>query len=509
MTVQTVQSAEQDKGWMTSLPGAALLIMLYGLAHAGLRLVTSPNLGENDPQIALSIQDGLRWSYGTGEPPLFEWLAYGLTELLGPGALVFQILRYGFLSLTLVFVFLIARRLTGSGFWALVTVEGYALVYQISWRLHEGFTHPIVAMAAAAGLFYAFLRLRKQINFTNGMLLFLVLSTGFLSNPWFYGFLVAFLLALLTYSEARLLLRHPIVLGAYTCALIAAAPYWLADEAFWSTGVLANALNPASWFTAPLSHRMDGVVAGLIKPLLFLSPLLPILILWFWPSLRANRRELLSGDTLEIRLLWRTILLGTAGLIAVGVLVGFHRYSEHAVMPLFALGPIFLMILVQRSCPSVLRVKRFLMLCLVLMITAFGARAANLIILDPICNRCYFGIPFAGLGEVLSAEDNVNLIIAGHRRFGGNLTSFVRQDQTMVSLGWPSHLEPQAGQPALLLVQREEDIDNRLYSSATRFGFEQTAETRTITVPWNHFFRPDGYRLSTWYAVPGMITTPE
>ena len=86
-------STEGSKNWVTGVAGAALLVGIYGLIHSVLRLTTSGNLGENDPQIVLSIQQGFQWSYGTGEPPLFEWLALLLSEVFGPTATVIQIQR--------------------------------------------------------------------------------------------------------------------------------------------------------------------------------------------------------------------------------------------------------------------------------------------------------------------------------------------------------------------------------------------------------------------------------
>ena len=500
-------SADEGKSWITGLAGTTLLACLYGLAHAVLRLATSANLGENDPQIALSIQQGFQWSYGIGEPPLFEWLALALSEVLGPTALVFQILRYGLLAVTLIFVYLIARRMMGSALWALVTVEAYALVYQISWRLHEGFTHPMVAMAAAAALFYALVRWRERYSLAHALAVFAALTVGWLSNPWFYGFFGALMAAMLYDRREWRHMAHPLFLAALCVSLIVASPYWLADDAFWNAPAWRMLGDLTDLADAPWVLRLDGLVAGLTKPLLFLSPLLPILALLFGTDLWRARAHLWdAGDALPA-LLWRTLGFAAVGLTALGIGMGYGNYSEHAVMPLFVLGPILLVFLVRRAAPSARRLSRFLIVCLILMVVAFAARAANLIILDPVCNRCYFGIPFEGLAHSLSSDD-ADLVIAEDRRLGGNLVAFLPRSTDVVAIGWPDerHLEP--GESALLIVQNEGTLDARLAAARARFGFEPMGAARQVIVPWRHAFRPDGYRSTLWYVVPGGYASP-
>ncbi|MGD1887507.1 MAG: ArnT family glycosyltransferase [Cohaesibacteraceae bacterium] len=495
-------STEGSKNWVTGVAGAALLVGIYGLIHSVLRLTTSGNLGENDPQIVLSIQQGFQWSYGTGEPPLFEWLALLLSEVFGPTATVFQILRYGLLTVTLVLVYLIARRMLGSAIWALITVEAYALVYQISWRLHEGFTHPMVAMAAAAGLFYAWMLWRERPGVMPAVALFAALTVGWFSNSWFFGFFAALAVAVLSQRSNWLHVRRPVFLVVLAASLVVASPYWLADDAFWNAPAWRMLGDLTDLADAPWTLRFEGLIAGLNRPLWFLSPLLPLLALWFGRDLWRKRADLWFAENKRALLLLRTLVVAAVGLIVLGFGMGFGNYSEHAVMPLFVLGPVLLMLLIRRAEPSARQVSRFLMLCLVLMIAAFAARAANLIILDPVCSRCYFGIPFEGLADTL-AEDGADLVIAEDRRLGGNLVAFLPEETDVVAIGWPDERRLEPGETALLIVQNETRLDARLAAAQARFGFEPIEPIRQVIVPWRHAFREDGYRSTLWYVVPG------
>ncbi|MFK7792144.1 MAG: ArnT family glycosyltransferase [Devosiaceae bacterium] len=507
--------AQNTKSWLNSLPGAVTLIALYCLAHMALRLSTSVNIGENDPQIILSIQDGLRWSYSTGEPPLFEWLAYLFAEIFGPTALIFQFLRYSFLALALVFVFLIARHISGSSLWALLTVESYALIYQVSWRMHEGFTHPIIAIAAVTGVFYAFLRLRDHLSLFNIALFFVFLAMGLLSNIWFYGFLAAFLIAIATESSARALLFKPLIMLAIIGAIGLAWPYWQVDSRFWNAPGWLLFTTPEGLLASEVSARLSGFFTGLTRPLLFVSPLLPLLILFFWPSLWKTRFYLLSCEPAEdkcdrrrvddLRLLWATTAIAVLGLVVLGITNGYTEYSEHAVMPLFFLAPIGLMALVQRSNPARKQQHYFLILCILVLAGTFSSRAANLVILDPICSRCYFGIPFDGLAQHIADDREVGAVLTFHRRIGGNLRAHIREDQRVYDIGWPSLATPQAGDGAMIVAPDEASIDGYVSSAQRRYRFEQSGAARLVSVPWTHAFRQDGYRVSEWYVVPGTI----
>lgn len=498
---------------MTTLPGAAILIALYCLAHAVMRLATSQNLGENDPAIALSIQDGLLWSYRTGEPPLFEWLAFLVSELFGPTALTFQILRYGFLILSLIAIFLIARRITGSGLWSLITVESYALVYQISWRVHEGFTHPVVAMAGVAITFYAMLRLMDRCSIINVALFATALTIGFMSNAWFYTFLAAFGLAALSVEAARRVLLSPLVMLGIVLAVLSAVPYWQADSRFFQGIGWQIFQAPEDVMSVGFLTRLAGFFEGVAMPLWFLSPLLPVVVVWFWRPLWHARLGPARADDDAEKFLLRSVLVALAGLAVFGLFMGYQGYPEHALMPLFLLVPILLIRWVQRTEPSIRHVQRFVTLCLLFMVVTFGARAANLVILDPVCNRCYFGIPFEGLADEVDTRFSPDLVIADHRRWSGSYRAFLPDTVKVLDWGWPQQFTPQllatTGHVATVLVLQDEAHVERMMVYAERFGFQATGEVMPVDIPWPHLFRPSGYRTSTWWVVPGIIPAGE
>ncbi len=155
-------SQGERTGGLYSLGGVLLAAGLYSALHITARLIASGNLGEDDPLDAILTQT-LALGYVPGQPPLYDWALWLIEQVAGPGALPFQLLKYGLLTATCGFIFLAARRvMRGDAFWAFLSVEALALIYQISWRFHEGFTHAVGAMCAVAATFWALLRLIER-----------------------------------------------------------------------------------------------------------------------------------------------------------------------------------------------------------------------------------------------------------------------------------------------------------------------------------------------------------
>ena len=149
---------EEKAGGLYSLGGVLLAVGLYSALHIAARLIASGNLGEDDPLDAILTQT-LALGYIPGQPPLYDWVLWLIEQAAGPGAVSFQLLKYGLLTATCGFIFLSARRvMRGDALWAFLSVEALALIYQISWRFHEGFTHAVGAMCAVAATFWALLR---------------------------------------------------------------------------------------------------------------------------------------------------------------------------------------------------------------------------------------------------------------------------------------------------------------------------------------------------------------
>lgn len=142
-TALAAPRAADKTGWLYSVAGVATATALYSALHITARLLASHNLGEDDPLDEILTQT-LTIGYLPSQPPLYDWLLWIAQQAAGVGALPYQLVKYGLLTVSCAFIFVCARRvMKGDAFWAFLSVEALALIYQISWRFHEGGTHAV------------------------------------------------------------------------------------------------------------------------------------------------------------------------------------------------------------------------------------------------------------------------------------------------------------------------------------------------------------------------------
>ncbi len=256
--VDRAGGAGSDNELAAGLPVALSLTLGYGLVHASIRYLSSGNLGEDDPPAVIDAQV-LAVGYRPDHPPLYEWLLFVLQRLLGFDVLPHLVLKYGLLLVLGGFIFLIAKRVTGSGMWALVAVESLTLIYSLSWRMHEAFTSQMIGMAAAAATTYWLIRCLDPIDRrpAAGPWLFgLAAGLGLLSGWPFLVMLASLLIAAVLQLELRRRLLVPVMLIAPAAALAVVAPF-----AWWvlsAPGRLASLVN-----SLVMSHSLPDIVMGI------------------------------------------------------------------------------------------------------------------------------------------------------------------------------------------------------------------------------------------------------
>ncbi|MEJ2124938.1 MAG: glycosyltransferase family 39 protein [Alphaproteobacteria bacterium] len=219
-----------SKAGFYSLIGVLGAVLIYSALHITARLIASYNLGEDDPFDAILTQT-LALGYIPGRLPLYDWLVWLLGQVTGPGALRFQLLKYGLLTATCGFIFLSARRvMKGDAVWAFLSVEALALIYQISWRFHEGFTHPVGAMTAVAATFWALTRLGDGGRARDYAVLGVCVGLGVLTVPTYWIYLAGLIGAAFLQPALRAVLKRPAIVLSVSVAMIIAAPHyvWLA-----------------------------------------------------------------------------------------------------------------------------------------------------------------------------------------------------------------------------------------------------------------------------------------
>jgi hypothetical protein len=498
----------ENAGGLYSLSGVLLAAGIYSVPHITARLIASGNLGEDDPLDAILTQT-LALGYLPGQPPLYDWALWLIERVAGPGALPFQLLKYGLLTATCGFIFLSARRvMRGDAFWAFLSVEALALIYQISWRFHEGFTHAVGAMCAVAATFWALLRLIERSRAADYALFGLCIGLGALTVKTYWVYLAALIGAAILQPAIRRVLFQPRSGITLAVAVLVAGPHFI-----WLAGTPEGISAMLPWFAADgLSQHARLALAGFrrafTEPVMYLAPLIFLYPLFFpgWlPSVRRTIR-LSPNATAQPdyeQLILHLTLINVGALICGALIFGVQRYPVHALMPMFLLTSIWLTAQARNAAPAPHQIRRFVIMAASVAVFAFFARAANMYVLEPVCNICRWGIPYGELAAEMKRQGfETGRIVVFDQELGGNLRRFF-PDARIELVGKDAYgaTLPSTNVKTALLWSADRDPQAvASFTPAFMLGSgEQLANAARIDIPWRrHLWKPDGYRMSSW-----------
>lgn len=504
MTRRSAQAPSQSDEQPEVRRGLAIVlaaVLAYCVIHAGFRLIASSSLGEDDPLESILVQN-LHLGYMAPQPPLYDWVLYAVQKLTGPGVAGFLLIKYAALTATAVLLYLSAVRVLRDWLWAALTVECMALIYQIAWRYHEGFTHEVGAMVAVAATLWAWLRILQRGRIVDFVVLGLLAGLGAMTEVTYWAFLASLTAASLLQPAARArILRWPLVLGA-VIALAVASPYvyWIATYAGPITW-----LHP--WSASVVKNLGKGLLDALRGPLFYLSPLIVIVPIVFPGALATAhadvRRPPSRGDEADLpQIILHSALAGMVLCLAGALLLGLAGYAMHRLMPLYLPAVIWLMSVAQRASGAETRPRtRFARLALAIAAIALVARLANMFVLDPVCKICRWGVPYEGLAQAIAAAGfSGGSIVSVDVELAGNLRA--KFPHAAVSLPDGRGAPPAKG-PSLALVWPGRMAPG---DASRRLGHllppgHTISEARLVTVPWHHVWRPTGYRSSQWHVL--------
>ncbi len=497
---------DRSRGLLIALAG----VLLYVVLHVGFRLLASSTLGEDDTLEQILVQD-LRCGYNPRQPPLYDWVLYGVQQLTGPRLISFLAIKYAALTATVVLLYLSAYRVLQDRLWALLTVESLALIYQIAWRYHEGFTHEVLAMAAVAATLYALLRLLDHGGLGDYVLFGVISGLGMLTEPNYTVYQLCLWGAVLAQPAIRERIARPLLLVSALIALAIASPFivWVASD---------PAHVQQLWRPSRHGHLKDvfvGVKDAVRGPFMYLAPLIVILPVVFPGFLRTAVADIRAAwppvapaaltPDLE-RLVMTTMLLGIVLSILGGLVFGIGGYAMHVLMPLYVTSVIWLFGVAKRSAGGAGRVPIFARLALAIAILALLARLANMFVLDPVCGKCRWGIPYATLAAKLQEAglDTTSTIVVPDDELAGNLRPYFPQ-AVFVLVGRQAYTplrKPPADAGSALVWDAGMDDHQVRRQAAEQAGIDTSAHApQLVKAPWRHLWKPFGYRTSDWRFV--------
>jgi 4-amino-4-deoxy-L-arabinose transferase-like glycosyltransferase len=469
---------------------------VYLGVHWGLRVGLSGALATDDAR-DLFFTQSLEWGYLPKQPPLFNWAAWAGVQALGASVLALAVVKYLFLGAVLGLIYLAGRRVVQDPRLAGLAAFSLLLMVPINWVVHELLTHTVAALAAAAGTFYALLRLEDARGPGPYLALGTVLGLGVLAKFSYLFVAAALLLAALTVPAFRARLADRRIVLTLLVAVALVAPYlvWFSTRRLSLAAMYAEEVRPVMAVSYP-----GGVASGALYlarvTLYFLVPF-GIVVALLAPG-AFTRRGSLAGSSPAARLLERFLLVEGVLLVG-GILLGQITYLKFRWMaPVYILVPLYALARLERL-PGVEAALRRLTAVIVaaeaIIVVAFAASIFRGDLGGP---PSQLAAPYDRVAaELRAAGFHQGTIVTGGGSLAGNLRlSF--PGARILRLTNPDY-QPQArragaaGPPGQCLVAWEPDLRNppradlRAWTVET-LGVEASrlGPARTIDVPYHH-----------------------
>lgn len=495
-----------DRSFARGLALVLGAVVFYCVLHAGFRLLASHVLGEDDVVEAVFSQE-LRAGYDAfpRQPPLYNWLLYGLQQVVGLGIETFLLIKYAALTATAVLIYCASYQAHRDRLFAILSVEALALIYQIAWRYHEGFTHEVLAMVAVMATLNLVFLIVRDPKLTFFAALGVVMGLGFLTEPTYYVFVACLLVAVALQPAARQAVFRPSLGLSLIIGVAVAMPYY--------DWVLSDPERISGWLrlVQPFAaHTPDGFWDAFRGPFAYLSPLIIILPLMFpgylktaWADLIRSPEQCRTAD-LEQLTLHVSLIAFCASLLG-ALLLGIKEAAIHVLMPLYLPVVVWLFGVARRSDVSTTHLSRFTRLALGIAVFAFCARMANMFVYDPVCKTCRWGIPYAGLADEMRSQGfpENGTIVSIDKETAGNLRVLFPDAAVAVrtyAAFTPRNAQIASGPTAFVWPDTKEfppRFAERSIAPMLPQGVE-FGDIGKVAVPWHHLWRDTGYRTTSW-----------
>lgn len=383
------------------------------------RIMRSDNLETDEMQQVLHFLS-LEWGYGS-QPPLYEWLQYGVFQITGPSIAGLSILKNGLLLMATILMVASVRLLTAqiaSGALAAFALLSMPTVFLMTQR---DLSHTVVAIACICLFFWSLFQALKDPGLFRYIVVGLAVGLGAIAKYNFVIIPLAAMIALMLVKEFRSRVMNWKILATLGAAALVVLPH-----AIWLLGNLGIASaqtlkemevgKDVSLLAAAAATTASFVEAGLKAAL----PIICFFLLLFPRDIRSIAR---ASDRWTQLLGWTFVL--SLALVYVTLLgIGATEIRQKWLALYFVALPIYLALKINAAgidararLPMAATVSGFLFVGVALMLLGRG------LIADTLGNSSEGDLPYAGLASALQQElgDSPATIVTSETGLAANL----------------------------------------------------------------------------------------
>ncbi|MEW9806307.1 glycosyltransferase family 39 protein [Mesorhizobium sp. ZMM04-5] len=272
------------------------------------------------------------------QPPFYNWLQYGVVQLLGSNMLAISLLKNLMLFLSYLFFGLTAHIIIRDRVLAVIATLGLITFPQVGYEAQRDLTHTVAVLFSACLFGYVFVRTLETPTAVNYALVGASVGFGVLSKYNFALLPLVAALAVLPDPQLRRRLFDPRMLIAIAVAFVIVLPHalWFLGHFDAATSRTLEKLTDGG--DVSRAGQIASGVASLVGAFAaFVLPTALVFLIAFGMSLpRAWRAE-----TQWTRLIGRMFAIAL-GLLLLVVILGASDIKDRWLVPIFLLLPIYL-----------------------------------------------------------------------------------------------------------------------------------------------------------------------
>ena len=485
-------------------PGAVVLAVAgYFLLCIILRVSVSNSLEIDEAEQAF-LSQFLALGYGP-QPPFYNWLQYGLAEVIGTSLATMTILKNGLLFLCCLFYGLAARLVLTDRRLPPIAMLGVLTLPPIFLLAQRDLSHTVAALFAVSLFLYSFLKTLKRPSLFSYILTGVAVGIGLMAKYNFVLVPVAAIVAVLPERELRARILDWRILPAIAVATLIVLPhaYWMLQNFGFASGGTLNEMREreAEGFLLQAFYGVYSLGSAVIG-----GSLVPLLV--FGLVFRGKLRAIWQAESPWRRIIGRMLALCLIAVLLVVLGVAATHVREKWLVLFLVLIPLYLCLKIEAANIDLTdSLRRFFLLVLVIVLGALVLVSARAVVRPWFGDYSRLNIPYAALAEaVAQAEGQPALILANDKQIAGNLR--MQFSGAQVTMPSPSNALPvdMSKRPLLAVwhddAQPEAPVPDLLRNALSALGIpDAAAAPRHLALPYLYGTGEDRYSFSyIWVA---------
>ncbi|NRP71190.1 hypothetical protein ILFOPFJJ_02074 [Ensifer psoraleae] len=486
-----------------------LAVSGYFLLCVLLRLAVSNSLEIDEAEQAY-LSQFLQLGYGP-QPPFYNWLQYGLGQLLGTSLATMTILKNGLLFLCCLFYGLAARlvladrRLSATAMLGVLTLPPVFLLAQ------RDLSHTVAALFAVSLFLYGFLRTLTRPSLLSYLLTGAAVGIGVISKYNFVLVPVAAIIAVLPERDLRARIFDWRTLAAVVVACLIVLPH-----GYW---VLQNLDSASSGTLNEMKEReVEGRLLQAAHGVLALGSAIIggsiVTLLLFGLVFRAKIRLIWRAESQWTRIVGRMILLCLLAVLLIILGVAATHVREKWLVLFLVLLPLYLCLKIEAAKIDLSgHLGRFFLLVGIIAVGALTVVSARVIVRPWYGDYSRLNIPYGAFVEAVAQSEGKQpaLVLTGDKQLAGNIRTQLRD--ALVAIPHLSNVPAadMAKRP-LLVVWRDgqaqaQPVPELLKGALKAFNVPETGMSpRSLALPYLYGRDSQRYGFSyIWIGEQGTV----